>query len=325
MLMKAAMNYRAILACLLVLFSTVARADELDDAVALWTAHAPVCSSASGFVFPAKAECEDSDMTLFNGLLCAADVSIGCAAVKRAMNASGRWHRSPRLAEQPELRPKDSFSPDMALGVQLYLIKTRDIEAATQWIAWLQTALPCWTEEMNDVCFRSPFPRFCTDDSEKGCTIRPGDASMLGRSFQSLGISVPVDTPLGAYLRTMRGDVTLELALSAMLNRPGYPRHLTATGILLARLGGVSEEEDRRLAVAARILAEKDRENPFFAYLAGTSPETVQRMLFQTCPTDVAELPARLGEWSWEMAASHEYYGDHMLWDCIFMAELLRP
>jgi hypothetical protein len=64
-------------------------ATPLDDAMTYWRAKAFHCTD-NGKDFPSKermptakdpSPCEDGDMTLFNGLLCAAGESIGCDAV----------------------------------------------------------------------------------------------------------------------------------------------------------------------------------------------------------------------------------------------------
>src|SRR5262245_54674254 len=72
-------------------------ADEWGSRVELWEKHAPYCiDPATQLRYPSKADCEDGDMTLFNGLLCAAGDDRGCKGVGDAQGSSGEWLRSPR-------------------------------------------------------------------------------------------------------------------------------------------------------------------------------------------------------------------------------------
>lgn len=58
-------------------FSARGKADELSDRDAFWRTKVFTCTTATGQAFPSKEvvgqpqDCDDGDMTLFNGLLCA--------------------------------------------------------------------------------------------------------------------------------------------------------------------------------------------------------------------------------------------------------------
>jgi hypothetical protein len=128
------------------------KATPLDDAMAYWRPRAFHCTD-NGKDFPSKermptpgdaSPCEDGDMTLFNGLLCAVGETIGCDGVRDSQSADGRWWRSPRRAylrlESPNADV--SFSPDQLLGVLLYAITTRDSGCAASCRA-------CWRKRKN--------------------------------------------------------------------------------------------------------------------------------------------------------------------------------
>lgn len=75
------------------LFSKGALADELSDRLAFWESKALLCEAKPGGVkFPSKPTheisqpCDDGDMTLFNGLLCAAGDERGCVGVAEAQD-----------------------------------------------------------------------------------------------------------------------------------------------------------------------------------------------------------------------------------------------
>jgi hypothetical protein len=123
----------------------------------LWERYAPYCPEATiGGIdvpkYPSKPsagnECNDGDMTLFNGLLCASGDDRGCDGVKRAQSPDGRFWRSPRraLTNNGGLGDSDdskSFSPDMSLGVLLYVAKTGDTHALSTWLKWIEEHRPC--------------------------------------------------------------------------------------------------------------------------------------------------------------------------------------
>ncbi|RVG01814.1 hypothetical protein CN230_31330 [Sinorhizobium meliloti] len=120
----------------------------LVERMAFWESKAALCK-AGAFNFPTKSTtdpaqpCDDGDMTMFNGLFCFAGDERGCQGVVDAQDpdtGQGQWFRSPRIRL---LGHNDcgnaSFSPDMALGVQLYLVKTGDAERAMKWAKWLDS------------------------------------------------------------------------------------------------------------------------------------------------------------------------------------------
>jgi hypothetical protein len=192
----------------------------LKERMAFWIKEAPLCGSEPTKQGDNKEPCNDGDMTLFSGLLCAAGVKsadgrlIGCDSVARAIDADGRWFRSPRRKVDSSIdadehkRGVASFSPDMAMGVQLYLVSAKDTASAGRWINWLDAHRPCWAGNEPTCDSRllgmtnvRGLPRFCTDepsppqpedgDQEKllrqlhvdpRCSMRPGDLALLGQT-----------------------------------------------------------------------------------------------------------------------------------------------
>jgi hypothetical protein len=207
---------------------------QLKERMALWLKEAPICGSEPTKQGDGKEPCNDGDMTLFSGLLCAAGVRsadgrlIGCDSVARALDADGRWFRSPRRKVDSSIDAEEhkggvaSFSPDMAMGVQLYLVSAKDTASAERWISWLDAHRPCWggVEPTCDVPLLDiknvrGLPRFCTDepgppqpedgDQEKllrqlrvdpRCSMRPGDFASLGQTrnyMKVYRIALPTD------------------------------------------------------------------------------------------------------------------------------------
>jgi hypothetical protein len=169
--------------------------------------------------------CDDGDMTLFNGLLCASGEEIGCRAVAASQADSGRWYRSPhRLWEWSARCPvfkadsKDSlqaqkfdddcsgsFSHDMAMGVMLFVLHERqNIPRYRKWLGWLaqnaDTSKLCKLlsetrpAETSD-CVAITWPRYCTDDL--GWDTDPGPA-IAGRHGGKCSLLPPEDLDFSA-------------------------------------------------------------------------------------------------------------------------------
>ena len=286
-----------------------------------WRAHAPVCLAPDGFKFPAKqvdGQCDDGDATLFAGLLCASGETIGCDAVKRSQDPTGRWFRSPRRSQSDNLGEPNSFSPDMALGVQLYVGARSDKDNFGKWLNWLDAHRTCWIGG-GDNCVRSVMLRFCTDDTQNGCTLRPGDGAMLDATTQKLDVYPPSQDV--RYLLHQMGINRFDILFAdSQFNKPGFSQHLVAVEIYLLRLLGYS---DPRLIGAAFALAQKQPNNPFFLYLSEGRTAKVLDLTLNLCPSPTTGLPAKMAQWAWEREDGDQAWKESMLWDCIFMARLL--
>lgn len=303
-----------------------ARSAELDSALQLWRSKAYFCLRSTP-PFPSKevvsdpSDCDDGDMTLFNGLLCVAGEQIGCEATGNSQGKDGRWWRSPRRIGWQAPVHDVSFSPDQALGVLLYALATTDKRAFEAWLEWLEANRPC-VASINNRCIKKGWVRFCTDDADKRCTLRPADCvrlemvaaklaldgSVCRRAARELGIPEDMFLPLDEF--------TLE---AARINDPGYPRHLAAVGVLLARQLGVG---GNKIDEASLILATRDPENPFFLYLKDGSTTAVSDLLLRVCPA-VDRLSQDRFQWTWERVYNPEAWKVSMYWECIFLASLL--
>lgn len=340
-----------LVALVLSLFSRVSWSGPLDKIQALmpfWRANAPLCGN-----FPSSTNCEDGDMTLFNGLLCASGEQLGCEAVKSAQDPTGRWHRSPRFAADPSLRPTNSFSWDMALGVQLYAVTTRDVASLNRWLAWVERNRPCLTQspviDGSTYCLVRGWPRWCTDDDEKGCTAKPQHLATLIRTAKKLGAQLPdpsEDPPptglAGAVVRKLQDEarpantvLSLKrlmeqaeglqpwvLLADTALNKPGFSRHLVGVEILLARRLDLDSSE---ITLAARAMALKENTNPFFRALDEGASTEVLNLVLSMAPRDQASLPTELNDWAWQRENPPQVAKDKSnLWDFIFIGNLLK-
>lgn len=338
--------------CLLPILPSVSAAQSADhhkqisELMPFWRLAAPICDGA-----PSSANCADGDMTLFNGLLCAAGDPLGCKSVQDAQDKSGRWHRSARLARDPSLRPHNSFSWDMALGVQLYATTTRDVASLERWLSWVENARPCIAESPKidgvQVCLVRGWPRWCTDDTENGCMAKPQNLATLAMTIERLGANIPEPARTkapggiaGQILRPLiesaaeaneafslkqlltdtRGLHPMIVLADAGVNREGYPRHLVAVEIMLARASGAGSEDIDRAAV---ILSMKEPDNPFFRFLVEGPSDAVASRVLAVAPKSEGQLPENRDDWAWQRASKDEAWRESNLWDFIFMGRLL--
>lgn len=312
----------AVLACTLV--TAIARAQTIPpDLVEYWQANAPTCQTANGTRFPGKrrddGSCDDGDIALFAGLLCASGDGMACDAVRDSQDrTTGRWFRSPRRRETSNLGDPNSFSPDMALGAQLYAIARGDAKSIEAWLRWMDESRPCWIGS-GPTCVKGILLRFCTDDTEKGCTVRPTDGGVLQLVSERLGVRAP-SQEVNHLLEQFAINIHDLIWAGSQLNKPGYSRHLVAAEILLLRQAGYSNP---KLDGAAFALASKHPSNPFFLYLAGKPKSEVAQAAIQVCPAKNAQLPKSMTEWTWEREEADQAWQRSMLWDCLFISRLL--
>lgn len=307
----------------------------LDDQLAAMEAQlrqpgvAPTCTDPKRhIVFPSKVHadgtCDDGDMTLFNGLLCSVSIDEGCSGLLNAqIDDTGEWLRSPRYVSDRNLHPKDSFSPDMALGVQVASVKKNAAPYPTRvklWLDWIEANRPCEVGNEPNCAVRG-WPRFCRDDSEKGCTLRPGDIGQLAQTVTFLKLAAP---PTLDYLFKQAGGADRRdqfLYVDSNVNDLGFSLHLTGVGIYIARLQG---DNSPLIQAAADKLAERQPKNPFFLYLSKGPTDAVKQRVLDTCPVTAAGVNPERDQWTWERADNAGAAQHSMVWECLFMARLLK-
>lgn len=274
---------------------------------AYWESIAPSCGG-----YPSKADCNDGDMVLFGGLLCASGDPRGCALVRDSQDGDGRFWRSPRR-NPDNAGENNSFSRDMALGVMLYLVKTNDGGAAEAWMDWINSHRPCVQRKPNGDCLIRGPHRFCTDDSDQRCTISPANWGNLGRVWQSLGLGRTSE--MRAY-EDADGDALWQKAENV---DPGYELHLAGVETLLKIKLDQSRAPRER---AARALASRQGDNPFYLWLRDGTSADVDQKLHDYCPSASAPTAGGRHQWSWERDTAERAWQDTSGWDCLFLANL---
>lgn len=330
--MRRLFNICAI-ALLFAAYATCASSTPLSDALVFWEPPQALLCSATGAPYPSKysagdpTHCDDGDMTLFNGLLCAAGDSRGCDGVRLSQGGDGRWWRSPRRIGWTYPNHDVSFSPDQALSVMLYAVGSRNVNAFDRWLQWISDNRPCLIK-VGGNCLKKGWLRYCTDDiPDKRCTFRPGDctylkatANYLGSAMANLCEDVLDDLGSGVapFPKNLILSVPAQALASATANTPGFPLHLAAVGLFLARTMGLKDSD---LDAAGRELVAKQGENPFFQYLSLGKVQSVTDQLLALCPTP-ANPSGNRSQWAWERDQAEQAWKDSMYWDCMFLGKL---
>lgn len=280
--------------------------DLLVSRVAVASASGPTCSygTVSGAV-PMKLKagrCDDGDGLLWSGILCSVDTerfASSCGYVRAAVGQDGRVWRAPSRPSA-DVQWTNSFSRDMAVGLLLYVQRTRDVTSLHKWASFVR-------EHEGRMCGVGDHPLdFATDTRcDSGPTIR------------GLARLVDPDLDWGHLPYLNAKTILLQLVASARTAPAGYPLHLIAQQlILLARAG---ESGSALWKDTAASLHNREQGNPLFALLAGDENKAVELALAQL----PSIRPANPSQWSFERATSQEAWKESMLWEFVWLADLM--
>lgn len=237
--------------------------------------------------FPSKANQDQGDCVLFNGLLTYSGYMQASQYIPLSISDDGRPTRSPRLAnKEPEL---DGFSKDMLLGILLYSLKTNDPKPLQKVMQYVKKT-GC----------------LCPKSSDNRCKITPTIAHLTNQVAKKLGIKERLFTYINAPIFSL-----LEYA-TASFSPLGYQLHLVAVKTLIRQELG----EDCSHTVAK--LNERDK-NPFFVYLSGDKEKSFELLVERT----KGDMNPRRFQWAWEREDAEAAYKDSMGWDTVFMCNLL--
>lgn len=289
-------------------------ASDVEQTRIFWEDNAFWCDGT----FPSKrfdnGDCDDGDMTLFNGLLCASGDGRGCKAVADAQDDEGRWWRSPRRRNGIGRRSHNSFSRDMAMGVLLYLIKTGDRVRGAKWLNWMNRNRPCLLRKPGGGCLVRGPHRLCRNEIKQACTVTPTLWLNIALVWQNLGLS------LNKHMQSSLTDLARHtLIREARSTSPGYALHLK--GVMSFMLGLIGREKNLSDDLN-EVLYNKQPNNLFFRYLKNGSDQQLHKDLLSLCP-DQNRFGGRLHQWSWERDTEEQAWLSSMLWDCIFLENIL--
>ena len=229
------------------------------------------------------------DSLLFDGLLCFAGEAASCEAVRRSQDAGGQFWRSPEWVGR-EYGSGSTFSRDMSLGALAGILGTGDKPMAELWGHYVKN---------HDY-------RLCPD--EANCKLNnPIIWSTFRHVFDAVGAA-----RFGIMWASEHGHEGL--SLQAKGAPVGFQLHLTGVHVLLLQHVGI------RKPTTSQILANRQPENPFFAYLNGETDRAIDLAL-RHCP---ASQPASRHLWMWEREIPHPRPDlQSGGWDCVFIGRLL--
>jgi hypothetical protein len=270
-------------------------------------------------------------MVLFNGLLCASGDSRGCDAVRDSQDlTSGQWFRNPQYFRGGIVDPGHGadFSPDMALGVELYLIQSRDTNAAWKWLIWLDSISPCHNRVLGK-CLDIIPPNFCEGSR---CPMTPGDAPTLAATIEFLQSNAALPSlkqlpngVLEGFLGTWAGQYgEVWKFYGGILSNCGYPQHLEATSILLLRKLGIHVlDPDAQFIASASCNNGNGFGNAFYDFLAFGQTDQVLADILASCPGPSQSRQSLPSTWHWETTVADPTWKMPDFWDCIFAARLM--
>lgn len=263
--------------------------------------------------YPSKENCDDGDMNLFNGLLCAAGEDLSCEAVAAGQGSDGRWWRSPRRVDG-QVEQNRTFSRDMALGSLLYLATKQDVDRAQKWLEWIEDNRPCVLRNpVTGGCTLRGNWRLCRDENNSSCDISPALWGQFFRVWQHLGLEP------SSIMKKNKASESLIAVEQAKRQKLGYSLHLSGVS---AFLKGLLDQDGAIRRELAAVLHSRQPLNPFFRWLHEGSTSEVESMVLDRCPTR-EKLPGRYYQWAWERRDDSLASEDSMVWECIFMGKLL--
>ncbi|WP_146006746.1 hypothetical protein [Bradyrhizobium forestalis] len=201
------------------------------------------------------------------------------------------------------------------------------MNAFDRWVQWMEDNRPCIIP-FNGRCIQKGWLRYCSDDiPDKRCTFRPDDCTYLQATGNYLGSAQanlcdkvldelgPIVAP---FAKSAILSVPAQVLASAVANSPGFPLHLAAVELLLARTLGIKNPS---LDAAGQTLATKQNQNPFFQYLAQGATPGVANQILALCPSPTNPSGNR-SQWAWERDQRDQAWKDSMYWDCIFVGKM---
>jgi len=230
----------------------------------------------------------DGDSALWNGLLCFTGRNPwACDAIKKSQSEDGRIWRSTRrkLTENDgNDYPQASFSRDMARGVMLYILQTRDRNLASRWSDYISengALCPDHTDWSCDIRAQS-YRRI----NHVLATVEAQDISFSHTVFPCMWPTYPVTSALHETVMEHRVEknesfhlhlAAIDLLMDSQLKKPLY------------------DDESRR--DMARVLFRRKPYNLFYQYLAQGPTAELKRRILAFAPR---ERPPYLAQWVWE-------------------------
>lgn len=259
---------------------------------------------------PSKGDCDDGDMTLFNGILCSSGEAAGCDAVRLSQGPDGQLWRSPRRVGKDT---KNAASRDMGLGGLLYVAATKDVAWANRWVAYIKAN-----------------KKLCTNADDNRCNLTTtyvGFHNYLADKIGFSKLSHGLVRDREAVMKSLAGNVPPIDPKASALDRvwavlepvtpSGYALHLLSVQLYAKALVG---DWNSTLQWTAERMMKRDPQNVWFMYIAKGKDEDVGKKVLELAPTSK---PARTHQWSLERSDAEAAWLSSCGWDFIAMTNLL--
>lgn len=259
---------------------------------------------------------EDGDMAIFGGLLCASGEQSGCALLKAASSTDGRFWRSPRHVGSPERISEATFSGDQMKGAIAYLTATAEPARTASFLTYLKskpTSVPD-----SGLTLESGYSSCPNYEPKFTCFVGGFDWYALGQIAKRDAVEEALPNDFGEL--TERYKFTHDtLVWEALITPKGYRLHLLGVQIFLLRLLG---ERSAKLDGAAKILSGREPNNAFFMFLNIGADQRVLHVAQDRCFGEISRV--NFGDWQWQRSEDQEAWRESMIWDCIFLFNLLH-
>ncbi|MBR32450.1 MAG: hypothetical protein CMN77_14190 [Spirochaetaceae bacterium] len=230
----------------------------------------------------------DGDSTLWNGLLCFTGRNPwACEAIKKSQSEDGRIWRSPRrmISENDGNEyPQASFSRDMARGVLLYILATRDNELAQGWSDYM-----------------SNIGALCPDHTDWSCDIRSQSYRRINHVMATTGLKgisfaytvFPCLWPTYP-LSSAFHETVME---NRVEKNESFHLHLAAIDLLMDPHLKKPLYDDKSRQEMAEVLFRRKPYNLFYQYLAHGPTLELKKRILEFAPRS---RPPYLAQWVWE-------------------------
>lgn len=240
-------------------------------------------------------EGSDGDSLLFMGLSCLAGQEDQCMAIPHILDIDGRPWRAPSKISWP----KGNFSRDMLLGLFAYWIKHPEATSSIQSVVhFVKNNKYSLCDAVDDRCDMNPY-------------VYRTFWSLWGKIYEHMGLTL-----IWEMQQADLGDDTL-LVLGSNIMPVGFNLHLIAVELYLRR---ALNTWSSKIQLGADKLATRQKENPFFEYIAHGSTKYAAELTLRYCPS---LKPDKAHQWFIQRDMNEEAYKNSMGWDCIFLIGLL--
>ena len=253
-------------------------------------------------------------------MLCLSGDEEYCDYARKSQGPDGMFWRSPGfiVSEDQPLTRDNEFSRDMAMGVFAYLVATKDTEAATRWIDYIDS-------NDNKLCM----PNHDKDKPPETCATRAGFWATAMEVWDYLGLEY--SSRMKGFKRTLINVYSpIELAVEPINSEITLPMDWIYIMEEIQRRSGGSTGPEHLTTKQVRILAHRMPDSPIVRFLAEGPNQQSADDLMRYCARQ-KPIGRRLDEhgvpiynWIWDHHLDNPAYIENSTgWDCILLINMM--